>query len=138
MNTAFDDLSKQILADVVADFRAKDLGTDALSKEYVGPSIAALRLKYSADRQYSKVDFDLALKHLEESKFIDTGPMVPHDNPPGSGLVFMGGRSKREFVYLTEKGYKAAQKSIAKPRPPTPSEHVSGELSTGDADRKFA
>ena len=70
-----DDLSKQILADVVAYFRPKDLGTSALSKGYVGPSIAALGIKYCADGPYSKVDFDLAVKLLEESKFINTGPM---------------------------------------------------------------
>ncbi len=130
-----DDLSKRILADVVTDFRAKNLGTSALNNEYVGPSIAALEMKFCADGPHSKVDFDLALKQLEESKFVNTGPMVPHDNPPGSSLVFMGGRSKRKFVYLTEKGYRAAQKLVSKPRPPAPSVQEHG---SGDADRKFA
>ena len=108
-----DDLSKQILADVVAYFRPKDLGTSALSKGYVGPSIAALGIKYCADGPYSKVDFDLAVKLLEESKFINTGPMVPFENKPDSQFVVMGVFSKREFVYVTEKGYKATQKSPA-------------------------
>src|SRR6266576_1681954 len=130
-----DELSKQILADVVADFRAKDLETSALNNEYVGPSIAALEMKFCADGPHSKVDFDLALKQLEESKFVNTGPMVPHDNPPGSSLVFMGGRSKRKFVYLTEKGYRAAQKFTAKPRSPATSVQEHG---SGDNDRKFA
>jgi hypothetical protein len=127
-----DDLSKQILADVVADFRAKDLGTSALSKGYVGPSIVALGVKYCADGQYSKVDFDLALKQLEEGKFINTGPMVPFENKPSSQFVFLGVISKREFMYLTEKGYKAAQKSVAKPT--SGQQQVRG----ADADGKFA
>ncbi len=67
------------------------------------------------------------MKQLEEIKFVDTGPMVPVENTPGSPLVFVGLRfNKREFVYLTEKGYKAAQKSIAKQRSPVSSVHISG------------
>ena len=121
-----DDLSKRILVDVVTDFRAKNLGTSALNEEYVGPSIAALGMKYCADGQYPRVDFDLALKQLEESKFVNTGPMVAHNNPPGSHVRIIGVFSKREFVYLTEKGYKAAQKSGAKTRSSAPSVHISG------------
>jgi len=121
-----DDLAKQILADVVADFRAKKLGSQALNDGYVGESIAALEMKYCADGSNSKVDFDLALKQLEASKFVDTGPMVPYENPPGSRVVVIAIFSKREFVYVTEKGYKAAQKSTAKPRSPAPSVHISG------------
>ncbi len=121
-----DDLAKQILADVVADFRAKNLGSQALNDGYVGASIVALEIKYCADGSHSKVDFDLALKQLEESKFVDTGPMVPYENTPGSQVVVIAIFSKREFVYLTEKGYKAAQKSTVKPRSPAPSVHISG------------
>src|SRR5437773_6605779 len=134
MNTV-DDLSKQILADVATDFRARNLGTSALRKGYVGPAIAELELKYCAEGRYSKVDFDLALKQLEESKFIDTGPMAPFENKPDSIFMVMGVFSKRKFVYLTEKGYKAAQRFTAKPRPPAPSVQERG---SGDADRKFA
>ena len=73
MNTV-DDLSKQILADVATDFRARNLETSALRKGYVGPAIAELKLKYCADGRYSKVDFDLALKQLEkENKFVEIG-----------------------------------------------------------------
>jgi hypothetical protein len=121
-----DDLAKEILANIVADFRAKNLGSKALNDGYVGVSIVALELKYCADGAHSKVDFDLALKQLEESKLVDTGPMVPHQNTPGSQVVVIAIFSKREYVYLTEKGYKAAQKSTAKPRSLTPSVHISG------------
>jgi hypothetical protein len=75
-----DHLAKQILADVVADFRAKNLGSQALNDGYVGASIVALEMKYCADGGQSKIDFDLAMKQLEESKFVDTGPMVPYEN----------------------------------------------------------
>jgi hypothetical protein len=121
-----DDLAKQVLADVAADFRAKNLGSQALSDGYVGPPIGALEVKYCTDGSYSKVDFDLALKELEESKFVDTGPMVPYENTPGSQVVIIAIFSKREFVYLTEKGYKAAQKSTAKPKSPATNVHISG------------
>jgi hypothetical protein len=119
-----DHLAKQILAEVMADFLAKNLGSDALTKEYVGASIAALDEKYSG--AHSKVDFDLALKELEASDFVKTGPMVPYENPPHSQVVVFAFFSRQEFVYLTEKGYKAAQKLPAKPRRPTPSVHISG------------
>ncbi len=133
-----DDLSKQILADLVQDFRAKNLGSEALSNGYDGASIVALETKYCAG-PYSKVDFDLALKQLEESKLVDTGPRVPVQNPPGSQVVFVGlHHNKRQFVYLTEKGYIAAQKSTPKPRSQAPSVRISGGFHTADSDRKYA
>lgn len=72
--------------------------------------MGSLEKKYCPDG-HSKVDFDLALKQLEESSFLKTGPLVPYTNPPGSSVVAIGSFSKREFIRLTEKGYKAAQKS---------------------------
>jgi len=121
-----DDLARKILADVADDFRVKGLGSKALSDGYIGASIAALGVKYCADESYSKVDFDLALKQLEEEKLVDTGPMEPYENTPGSQVVVIAIFSKRDFVYLTEKGYKAAQKSTVKPRSTAPSVHISG------------
>jgi hypothetical protein len=52
--------------------------------------------------------------------------MVPYENTPGSQVVVIAIFSKREFVYLTEKGYKAAQKSNAKQRSPAARVHISG------------
>jgi len=121
-----DDLSKQMLADVVTDFRARNLETSALNKEYVGPSIGELEMKYCTEGPYSKVDFDLALKQLEESKSVKTGPMEVYDNPPDLHVRIIGIFSKRKFVYLTEKGYRASQKLVSKPRPPAPNVHISG------------
>ena len=65
---SLDDLAKHILADVLADFRARNLGSEALSDGYVGPSILALEMKYCSEGSHSKVDFDLAMKQLEEDK----------------------------------------------------------------------
>lgn len=125
MNTV-DDLANQILTDVVADFRSKNLGSEALRNEYIGASTAALEVKYCADSSYSNVDFDLALKQLEESKLVKTGPLVPYENHPGSQIFIAALFSKREFVYLTEKGYKAAQKPTVKTKPATTNVNISG------------
>jgi hypothetical protein len=122
--SAVDDLAMQILADVVADFRAKNLLSEALHNGYVGVSIVTLELKYCASASHAKVDFDLALKQLEESKLVRTGPMVPYENSPDSRVFAVGSYSKREFVYVTEKGYKAAQKSTAKPRLSSTNIHI--------------
>jgi hypothetical protein len=121
-----DDLAKQILADVLADFLSRNLRSAALSDGYVGASLVAIEMKYCSDGSHSKVDFDLAMKQLEESKFIETGPMVPYENTPDSQIVVIAIFSKREYVYLTEKGYRAAQKPATKPRAPVPNVHISG------------
>jgi len=126
--STIDDLVKQILADVVADFRMRSLGSDALYEGYVGVSLVEVERKYCTDGPHSKVDFDLALKQLEEAKFVETGPMAAYENTPGSQLVFIGTFSKREFLYLTEKGYKAAQRSTPKPSSSAPHVHISGNF----------
>ena len=76
----------------------------------------------------STVDFDLALKDLEDDHLVRTGPMVPFDNDPNSSVVVIGLFSKYEYAYLTEKGYKAAQKIQDKKgqRSATPNVHISG------------
>ena len=86
---SLNDLAKHILADVLADFRARNLGSGALSDGCVGASIVALEMKYCTEESHSKVDFDLAIKQLEESKFVGTGPRVPYENTPGSQLVII-------------------------------------------------
>ena len=61
------------------------------------------------------------MKELEEAGLVETGPLVPFDNPPGSSVVVIGLFRNREYAFLTEKGYKAAQKtrSSRKPRETT-------------------
>ena len=120
------DLGIEILRQVVTDFRSKGLQVEHLSEEYEGPSISSLEMKFCADGVHSKMDFDLALQDLEAGKFLSPGPIVPHQHDPGSGLVVFGFYSKREFVNLTAKGYKAAQQSTKKPKTTTPSVKVMG------------
>jgi hypothetical protein len=105
------------------DFSAKGLASRALAQHYIGLNIASLQTKYC-----ELADFDLALKELENALFVETGPMVPSDNKPGSGFVVLGFFSQREYVYLTEAGYSAAaQMTNQKPRSaPRPQVHISG------------
>jgi hypothetical protein len=117
---------REILADVLVDFRSQNLGSEALSEEYAGPSIEALRAKFCLNGGYSDVDFDLALKALEDKECVGTGPHVPHENDPYSGLVVIGLYSKREFLYLTEKGYRESQKAPAERKRAKPTVHISG------------
>ena len=102
--------SKHILGCLLQDFRTRGLGADALESGYVGMAMGELRKRsLGADPTTTAVDFDLALKELEEKELIGTGPMEAIDNPPGALLVFVGLYSKREYVYLTERGYKTAR-----------------------------
>jgi hypothetical protein len=121
-------LSKAILRLLLADFVDRTLGSSALSEGYNGVSLAVLKDRCSSDGTASPVDFDLALKDLEERGLIDTGPLVPFDNPPGAALVVIGLLSKYEYAYLTEKGYKAAQeaRSTKSPKSARLSVHISG------------
>lgn len=121
-----DDLGLQILVDVLNDFNQKGLGSDDLCEEYVGVPIVELKEKYCTNEGHSQVDFDLALKELEENELVDTGPMVAHENPPDSSVIILGIYSKREFVYLTEKGYRAAKKPAPKRTSSAPTVHISG------------
>lgn len=103
-------VSKQILEYLLHDFQARDLGAEALQDNYVGVPIGDLRKKcFDADNTTLTVDFDLALKGLEDAKLVGTGPMVLHENPPDSIVMVIGLYSKREYVYLTAKGYKKAR-----------------------------
>ena len=103
-------VSGQILGYLLQDFQARELGADALDEEYVGLGLNELKQKcFKVDNTSTVVDFDLALKGLEDSGLIGTGPMEVYDNPPGSSVVVIGLYSKREYVYLTSKGYKAAR-----------------------------
>jgi hypothetical protein len=102
--------SKHILGCLLQDFRTRGLGADALESGYVGMAIGELRKRsLGADHTTTAVDFDLALKELGEKELIDTGPMEAIDNPPGSVVIFVGLYNKREYVHLTEKGYRAAR-----------------------------
>ena len=112
-----DSLAKEILADVLADFRDKKLGSEALRDGYIGAPLFNIEEKYCGKEGTGKVDFDLALKELETNNFVNTGPMEPYKSDPNSGILIIALFSKREYVYLTEKGYRAAQQSKSPVRP---------------------
>jgi hypothetical protein len=102
-------VSKQILAYLLNDFQERELNAESLHGDYVGISFDDLKRKcFEIDNTTTTVDFDLALKDLEDEKLISTGPRVPYDSS-NSMLVMTGLRSKREYLYLTAKGYKAAR-----------------------------
>lgn len=106
-----DPLAHTILACLLADFRQQGLGSDALHEGYIGSSLPSLMEHCRVDEAASKVDFDLALKQLEDNHFVGTGPMEPYENDPCSSIVVLMIFSKREYAYLTEDGYRAAQAS---------------------------
>ena len=112
-----EELSNEILRHLRADFVARSPTSNDLADGYVGPNLAILKTHFS-DNGASSVDFDLAMKELEEAGLVETGPLVPFDNHPGSSVVVIGLFSNREYAFLTEKGYKAAQQpgSSRKPR----------------------
>ena len=103
-------VSKQILAYLLSDFQERDLGAESLRHSYVGLPLSDLKKRcFDFDDTTTTVDFDLALKDLEDKRLVATGPMVPYDNPPNSSVVVIAFFSKREYVCLSEKGYKAAR-----------------------------
>jgi len=109
--TKLDTVARQILSDLLAAFLEQKLGADALQNGYVGVSLPKLIQRYCDSGTVLQVDFDLAIKQLEDNKLIGTGPMVPYENTPGSSVLILTIYSKREYCYLTEEGYRAARAS---------------------------
>lgn len=122
------DISRQILLELRAEFIASGRSADELQREYSGPSLPAMKMRYMQEQGHSEVDFDLALKELEDNHLVDTGPHPMYDNEPGSSVIVIAFFSRRAFVYLKEAGYRAAAQ-IALPKPlraPPPRVHISG------------
>jgi hypothetical protein len=101
--------TKQILVHLLEDFEERGLGSDALYQGYVGMAMDELKKKSLTNGTTTIVDFDIALKELEDQELVKTGPYDVHVSEPGSALVFALPYSKREYVYLTTEGYKAAR-----------------------------
>jgi len=116
------ELSNAILLQLLTDFTGRHLTLDALTYDdgYKGVGLSELK-KHLIGDDASGVDFDLALKDLEEANLVSTGPLEPFKNDPYSTVLVVGLFSRREYVCLTEKGYKAAQKARSK----APSRHHS-------------
>lgn len=121
--TTIDDVSVRILQDLLADFRCRKLGTEALSVGYEGPSLDSIKSQFTEEET---VDFDLALDELEDKYLVDTRPVPPLDGVPGTGAIIFGVHGMREHVFLTERGYKKALSVTSKsqsrsfPRKPKP------------------
>lgn len=103
-----EEASKAILQILLDNFTDHNRSADDLAREYEGVNLVALKQTVCDEILASPVDFDLALKDLEDSELVDTGPIAVSREP---GLLSM--LSKREFAYLTEKGYKAARKAAS-------------------------
>ncbi|MDC7870662.1 hypothetical protein TH60_14255 [Pantoea ananatis] len=110
-----DEAAKQILGTLLADFTDRRLTASELNKGYEGPRIEALATAVCNIEDITSVDFEVAFSDLEKSKLIKTGPMAMYDNDRSSSVIFIGSYSKREFVYLTENGYKEARKAPNRP-----------------------
>ncbi|TKK22200.1 hypothetical protein [Pantoea agglomerans] len=116
MATSLDEASKQILGTLFAEFTEKDYGAEDLKKGYEGPRIELVATAVCNSEEVTKVDFEIAFSDLEKQGYIKTGPMAVYDNDPNSGVIIIGMYSKKEYVYLTEKGYKSARQPPNKPR----------------------
>jgi len=111
-----DEAAKQILGTLLADFTDRGLTAQDLKDGYEGPNIEALATAVCSVADFTTVDFEVAFGDLENSNMIKTGPMAAYDNDRNSSVIFIGGYSKREFVYLTEAGYKESRKAPNRPQ----------------------
>lgn len=124
-----DEPTKSILRQLLAEFRERNLTSTDLRRGYIG--LTSIELKNRcADEKICEVDYDLAFNELVSKTLIHTGPMVPYENPPYSRVVMVGLYSKREYVYLTERGYKEAIKMAStapsRLKPSKSSIHIKG------------
>ena len=141
MAAHLDEAEKQILGALLADFADRALTADQLSSGYEGPRVSDLTAAICAGGDVTQVDFDVAFSDLEKKKLIETGPYALYENKPGTGVIFIGGYSKREYAGLTQLGYKAARQSPNRPSKihrVVNNVHISGgqfsnlQVSTGD------
>ena len=115
MATHMEEAEKQILAALLRDFSERNLNSNHLSNGYKGPQVSDLSAAICTDDEVSQVDFDVALSDLEKKKLISTGPYKTIENKPGSGVIFLGAYSTREYAGLTQLGYKAARQPPNRP-----------------------
>lgn len=110
MAVRLDEAEKHILARLMVDFSERALSSNQLSSGYVGPLTSDLATAICVGGGgVTRVDFDIAFSDLENKMLISTGPYAMVENDPSSGVIFIGGYSKREYAALTEVGYKAAR-----------------------------
>jgi hypothetical protein len=123
-----DEPAKKVLAALLREFRDRNFGMEELQNTYQGLSPANLRSLCCMGGGVSDLDFELALKELDESDLVKTGPMELYENQPGSLVMVTAFYSKNEYSYLTEEGYKVATRmgSATPSITAVPRVHISG------------
>ena len=111
-----DEAAKQILGTLLADFTDRGLTAQDLKNGYEGPNIEALATAVCGVADFTSVDFEVAFGDLEKANMIKTGPMAMYDNDSNSSVIIIASYSKREYVYLTEAGYKESRKAPNRPQ----------------------
>jgi hypothetical protein len=98
-----------ILTQLLNDFRERRLGSVELASSYEGLSVRQMQ-DACAGAGIDPVEFELALKELEEGNLIGTGPLDVAGGHIGvSGITVLPTiYSRREYACLKEKGYKSA------------------------------
>jgi hypothetical protein len=121
------DLALELLRTLKAEFIEQDRTAADLSDGYVGLNMQRLQASALSSGIISRVDYDLAIKELEDRKLVGTGPMEMYDNPPNSGVFIFASFSKREYIYLKEEGYRmAGDQTRNRSAPSKQNVHISG------------
>lgn len=115
MAVHLDEAEKQILGALLADFNEQKLGANELKKSYKGPNLTELTEAICTGDDITQVDFDIAFADLEKKNLIKTGPLRAYENKPGSNIFIAAMYSLREYVGLTELGYKTARQAPNRP-----------------------
>ena len=101
-------MSSKILKALFIDFRDRGLTIIALNDGYVGPKLIEFKksLGISDNTSQRAITFDISLNNLEEAKLVDFGPLEAYENDSNTNVVILGSNNKKEYIWLTEKGYK--------------------------------
>ena len=103
-------LARAILQQVGEDFVEQRLSAHDLVNGYIGVSFEAIERTFCNQASIIPLDVGLAIKELEERKYIHAGASVRYrNNSPRAVVIFMN-LGKREFVCLTDLGYRALVK----------------------------
>lgn len=109
---ALDEAARFILSLLLSEFRERKLTTSDLRETYKGMPPNELKRRCTI-QGISDVDYDLAMKDLDQDNLVKTGPLEHVKNDPHSSLVFVGiFHSKNEYSYLTEDGYRQAVRLV--------------------------
>jgi hypothetical protein len=101
-------MAYKILRQLFKDFKTKELTSEELNNGYPGIDFLSLKRQLGGEIKTSSksIIFDIAINDLEKAKLINFGPEVPYENKPESSILIFSLVNKKEYIYLTEKGYK--------------------------------